>query len=267
MSRIAVFASASDRVSTKKKKQAFGIGRLMGLFGHYLIYGAGNCGLMKELADGYLSGNPIAKPFGCTTHHISELESTASESDIHLIKSTTMHARKELYYLADIILVLSGGNGTGEELQEFITQKQLANLARSQGNKPETWDGRILLLKAGVWQSWIKLWEQMAEQHLAPPWQDMVELVDRNELELVLRGQEAGDLIKSAFDNRISQDKLASHAIGQKRAEGPDWTVWGFDQCTDCMDRYSTEGRVCSLCGQELSRSSGVWYCKKCTMF
>src|SRR6185436_17339808 len=124
MKTIAVFASASDRVSKKKKKQAYNIGRILGKADWKLIYGAGECGLMKQIVDGYLSTSPPCKPFGSTTKYISEIEKSAGQGKIHQVTCRSMSERKQLYMLADVVLVIPGGNGTTDELFEFLTYKQ-----------------------------------------------------------------------------------------------------------------------------------------------
>jgi len=180
---ICIFGAASDRISKRKKKMSFAVGRIIGFKGHNLIFGAGSTGVMGAVARGYISTNPPCKPFGITTHFIKEVENSYSEGAIHVIECRTMAERKELYNMADVILVLPGGNGTGDELLEYMTYKQLNDLDPYQ---EPYWNGKILLYKGGVYKQWINLWEEMNRQKMCPDWKKYVSLVNMQDLEELL---------------------------------------------------------------------------------
>lgn len=180
---VLVFGAASPRISKRKKKTAFAVGRLLGRKGHLLLYGAGSEGVMGEVARGYLSTNPPIKPIGTTTKFIRQIEGTFPEGTIHCIETRTMAERKEAYLMADVVLVMPGGEGTLDELSEFKCYAQLNAMAEAQGLPPAHWNGPLLLFKQGMYQQYINMWESQTKQNLAPPWQDSVTLVDFNDLE------------------------------------------------------------------------------------
>lgn len=182
---VCVFGAASDRVSDHIKKESYEVGVLIGKKGHNLIYGAGSSGVMGAVVYGYLSTNPPTKPLGSTTHFIQDVEHALPEGVIHQINCRTMKDRKDIYQLADVVLVMPGGNGTADELLEFMTYKQLNDMA-PEGDPSPYWNGRILLWNGGVAKHLIKLWEAMNEQNMAPDWRKYVELVDTKDLEDIL---------------------------------------------------------------------------------
>lgn len=124
---IAVFGAASDRVSKKKKKMAFGVGRAIGHWNFPMIYGAGSMGVMGALADGYLSQNPTSRPLGSTTKVIAAFEKPHSR--INLVIADSMSQREEIYYSANIIIVLPGGAGTRSEAWRFIVEQIVGHWA------------------------------------------------------------------------------------------------------------------------------------------
>lgn len=183
---VCVFGAASEHISKRKKKTAFAIGRLLGKRGHLLLFGAGTTGVMGEVARGYMSTNPPTKPFGITTHFIREVEHSFAEGEIHCVTTRSMAERKEMYQMADVVLVLPGGEGTLDELSEFKTYKQLNLLAEASDMEPQYWNGPLLLFKQGMYRHYINMWEAQTKQNLAPPWEDSVALVDFATLELFL---------------------------------------------------------------------------------
>ncbi len=175
---IAIFGAASDRISKKKKKLCKNIGRAIGRAGHNLIFGAGTTGVMGAVAEGYMETNKTTKPFGSTTHYISELEAAHGEDDINLVKRACLDGREELYKLADIIIALPGGAGTSTELERYRTYKQLAAMCRDKDQKVRTWDGDLYLWKAGTYKETIAKWEAERKQHMADDWQKYIALID-----------------------------------------------------------------------------------------
>ena len=180
---ICVFGAASDAISDKIRTESFDVGELLGKRGHNLIYGAGSTGVMGAVARGFISTNPPTKPIGSTTHFIKDVENSFPEGVIHLIECRTMAERKEIYNVSDVILVMPGGNGTGDELLEYMTYKQLNDMDPCQD---PYWNGRLLLFKSGVYKQWLDLWDAMYKEKMAPKWSKYVELVDMKKLKEIL---------------------------------------------------------------------------------
>lgn len=140
---VAVFGAASPRVSKKKKNAAYKIGRALGHYDFRMIYGAGSMGVMGALADGYLSEPTTSKPLGSTTQTIANFEKP--HSGIHLITTESMSEREQIYYFADIVIVLPGGSGTRSEAWRFIVEQTVGH-----------WSGEIWILTPGSLADSIK---------------------------------------------------------------------------------------------------------------
>ena len=182
---VAVFGAASPNISKKKLKQAHHVGELIASWDHRLIFGAGMTGIMGAVARGYASKNPSLKAFGSTTSTLKDIEDV--DHTINLIERPDMAGRKELYQLADIVLVMPGGFGTCDELFEFLTYKQLSEMARKSGfPNIRLWDGKLLLWKGGASSAIVALWDAMYKQKMAPDWREYVTLVDSKDLYFIL---------------------------------------------------------------------------------
>lgn len=99
------------------------LGGLLAAKGIRLVYGGGNSGLMKILADAVLEGKGHVT--GVIPKRIEENGlAHAGLSDLRIV--STMHERKQLMFsLADGFIALPGGLGTAEELFEILTWSQL----------------------------------------------------------------------------------------------------------------------------------------------
>jgi uncharacterized protein (TIGR00730 family) len=88
-----------------------------------LVYGAGNVGLMGEVANAVLAHGGQA--IGVIPQFLKDWEVAHLGLD-QLIVTETMHARKEkMADISDAFVALSGGFGTMDELFEILTWSQL----------------------------------------------------------------------------------------------------------------------------------------------
>lgn len=91
--------------------------------GHDLVYGGGDVGLMRIVADTVLAGG--GEVTGVMTQQLVALE-VAHDDLTTLDVQPTMHARKaRMAELSDGVLALPGGFGTWEEAFEILTWNQL----------------------------------------------------------------------------------------------------------------------------------------------
>ena len=121
--RIAVYCGSSDDVNERYKEAAREVGRLLATRGVGVVYGAGNVGLMGEVADAALGAG--GEVIGVIPHKLAALE-VAHEGLSELIEVDSMHARKTVMCgLSDAFMVLPGGYGTLDELFEATTWTQL----------------------------------------------------------------------------------------------------------------------------------------------
>ncbi len=122
-----------------------------------LVYGAGDIGLMGEVARTARGAGGAC--LGVIPQHLMARE--AARRDLtHLVVTETMHERKKVMFAnSDAIVVLPGGAGTLDEFFEVLTWAQIG-LHR----KP------ILLLDlAGYWQPLVALVEHVITQGFAEP--------------------------------------------------------------------------------------------------
>lgn len=98
-------------------------GRMLAENGWRLVYGAGDVGLMGEVARAAMAAGGAT--FGVIPRHLLELE--VGRRDLTtLVVTETMHERKKvMLYNADAAVVLPGGAGSLDELFEALTWRQL----------------------------------------------------------------------------------------------------------------------------------------------
>ena len=88
-----------------------------------LIYGAGDVGLMGEVARAAMSGG--GKAVGVIPRHLLDME-VGMRDLTAMIVTDTMHERKKIMFAnADAVVALPGGAGTLDELIEVLTWRQL----------------------------------------------------------------------------------------------------------------------------------------------
>lgn len=120
---VCVYCASSTKIDSIYFENASRLGNLLGEQGIRLINGAGRMGLMAATADGVLkSGGEVT---GVIPRFMVE-QGWQHEGLTHLVKTETMHERKQLMAeMSDGVIALPGGCGTMEELLEIITWKQL----------------------------------------------------------------------------------------------------------------------------------------------
>ncbi len=121
--RIAVYCGSSNNVDQSYKTLAFTVGQQLAKRNMGVVYGGGNVGLMKAVADGALSEN--GEVIGVIPKSLEKLE-LAHPNLSRLFVTQGMHERKSLMaQLADGFIGLPGGYGTMEEVMEVITWSQI----------------------------------------------------------------------------------------------------------------------------------------------
>jgi len=120
---VCVYCASSARVPQSYLDNAYHFGKLLAKNEIHCLYGGGQSGLMRHLAEGVLSeGGRIT---GVIPRFM--VENNWHHSDLpELIEVETMHERKAmLMRRADAAIALPGGIGTFEELIEAITWRKL----------------------------------------------------------------------------------------------------------------------------------------------
>jgi uncharacterized protein (TIGR00730 family) len=102
---------------------AHAVGRLIAQNGWRLVYGAGDVGLMGEVANAAQAGG--AEVFGVIPIHLFDRE-VGKQDLTSFVITETMHERKKVMYMnSDAIVVLPGGAGSLDEFFEVLTWRQL----------------------------------------------------------------------------------------------------------------------------------------------
>ncbi len=123
MKNICVFCGSNSGLDTDFKVYAEKLGKIFAERKIRLIYGGGNVGIMKVIANAVIEngGNVI----GVITNHLADKE-LAHDKVQEMIHVETMQQRKaKMTELSDGFIALPGGFGTLEELFEVITLNQL----------------------------------------------------------------------------------------------------------------------------------------------
>ncbi len=130
-------------------------GRLIAQNGWRLVYGAGDVGLMGEVAKAAQAGG--AEVFGVIPVHLFDREVGKRDLSTFVV-TENMHERKKVMYMnSDAIVVLPGGAGSLDEFFEVLTWRQLG-----------LHDKPILLLNTnGYWDPLLALTRHVVAQGFA----------------------------------------------------------------------------------------------------
>lgn len=123
MKRIAVFCGSNMGLLTEYEKTARKVGKILAENNIELVYGGGNVGMMRCVAEEVMNGG--GKVIGVITHFL-KAKHLAQPGLTQLIEVETMQERKAtMAELSDGFIILPGGFGTLEEFFEVLTAAQL----------------------------------------------------------------------------------------------------------------------------------------------
>lgn len=133
------------------------LGKTLAQDGWRLVYGAGDVGLMGEVARAAQTAG--GDTFGVIPTHLLARE--VGKTDLtRFVVTETMHERKKVMFMnADAVVVLPGGAGSLDELFEVLTWRQLGL-----HSKPV-----VLLNTAGYWSPLLALIDHVIAQGFADP--------------------------------------------------------------------------------------------------
>lgn len=133
------------------------LGAALAQQGWRLVYGAGDVGLMGEVARATQAAG--GDTFGVIPTHLLSRE--VGKTDLtRFIVTETMHERKKVMFMnADAVVVLPGGAGSLDELFEVLTWRQLGL-----HDKPV-----LVLNTAGYWSPLLALIDHVIAQGFADP--------------------------------------------------------------------------------------------------
>ena len=152
---VCVFCGSRPGTDPRMMQMAHETGALLARRGWRLVYGAGDIGLMGEVARSTQSSG--GKTFGVIPTHLmkDEVARTALDS---LVITETMHERKKVMFAnSHAAVVLPGGAGTLDEFFEVLTWAQIGLHA-----KPV-----VLVDAGGFWQPLLALVDHIIAQGFA----------------------------------------------------------------------------------------------------
>jgi len=128
---ICVFCGSDQQGSVKYKDAAETLGKAIVNSGYGLVYGGGNVGLMKILADSVKAAG--SHVIGVVTPEVIKLG--VVQENIEVITQPSYSARKaKMASLADGFIALPGGFGTLDELSEIAINNQFASYVNAAEN-------------------------------------------------------------------------------------------------------------------------------------
>ncbi|SNX67651.1 hypothetical protein SAMN05878503_101288 [Cereibacter ovatus] len=152
---VCVFCGARAGLQPAYARDARSLGRLIAVEGWRLVYGAGDVGLMGEVARAALAEGGLT--MGVIPTHLLIREQGRRDL-AQLVVTEDMHERKKVMFMnSDAIVVLPGGAGSLDEFFEVLTWRQIGL-----HEKP------IFLLNTdGYWQPLIALMDNVIEHGFA----------------------------------------------------------------------------------------------------
>ncbi len=154
---VCVFCGSREGANPEFAKVASDTGRLCASEGWTLVYGGGNVGLMKCLADGAIEGG--GDVVGYIPQELFAREVGKREIRKLHVTETMFERKSRMIEDADAFIILPGGYGTLDEFLEVITLKQLGYVKQP----------IVLLDVAGYWQPCIDLFDTMFRAGFAAP--------------------------------------------------------------------------------------------------
>jgi uncharacterized protein (TIGR00730 family) len=155
MKSVCVFCGSRPGVDPAFAAAARDLGDALGRSGLRLVYGAGDVGLMGEVARAAKAAGGAT--FGVIPEHLLAREAGRRDLSTFVV-TETMHERKKVMFMnADAIVTLPGGPGSLDELFEALTWRQLGL-----HQKPV-----YLLNVAGYWNPLLRLLEHIVAQGFA----------------------------------------------------------------------------------------------------
>jgi uncharacterized protein (TIGR00730 family) len=156
MNSICVFCGSSVGKRKNYILKARQLGQIIAEKNITLIYGGGNIGVMREIADSALKHG--GKVIGVMPQHIVDKEvAHYNISELHIVKS--MHERKALMAkLADAFIAMPGGFGTIDEIFEVMTWNQLEIIKKPTGllNVDGYFDHLIAFIRHAVDEKFVR---------------------------------------------------------------------------------------------------------------
>ena len=158
--KISVFCGAHLGKSPEYKIAAEQIGKLMAEKNLEVIFGGGNVGLMKVVADTAIENG--GKVTGITLRSLHEFELTNPIIDETIITNSLFERKEKFLDMSDAFIVLPGGVGSMDELLEVMVSNQLGGINKPVGllNIDGYYDGFLEWLQRSVDDEFVSIENQ-----------------------------------------------------------------------------------------------------------
>lgn len=154
---ICVYCSSSDRVDRVYFDVAQRLGRLIGERKNNLVYGGGNTGPMRELAEAVKAAG--GRVLSVIPKVFDERGLRFVRSDEVVVTSNLQERQTTMLRDSDVFVALPGGFGTLEEVAENLTLRQLDFHQRP----------LCLVNVNGFWDPFTTFLDRLAEGHFIKP--------------------------------------------------------------------------------------------------
>ena len=158
--KISVFCGAHLGKSPEYKIAAEQIGKLMAEKNLEVIFGGGNVGLMKVVADTAIENG--GKVTGITLRSLHEFELTNPIINETIITNSLFERKEKFLDMSDAFIVLPGGVGSMDELLEVMVSNQLGGINKPVGllNIDGYYDGFLEWLQRSVEDEFVSIENQ-----------------------------------------------------------------------------------------------------------
>ena len=158
--KISVFCGAHLGKSLEYKIAAEEIGKLMAEKNLEVIFGGGNVGLMKVVADTAIKNG--GKVTGITLRSLHEFELTNPIINETIITNSLFERKEKFLDMSDAFIVLPGGVGSMDELLEVMVSNQLGGINKPVGllNIDGYYDGFLEWLQRSVDDEFVSIENQ-----------------------------------------------------------------------------------------------------------
>ena len=158
--KISVFCGAHLGKSLEYKIAAEQIGKLMAEKNLEVIFGGGNVGLMKVVADTAIENG--GKVTGITLRSLHEFELTNPIINETIITNSLFERKEKFLDMSDAFIVLPGGVGSMDELLEVMVSNQLGGINKPLGllNIDGYYDGFLEWLQRSVDDEFVSIENQ-----------------------------------------------------------------------------------------------------------
>ena len=158
--KISVFCGAHLGKSPEFKIAAEQIGKLMAEKNLEVIFGGGNVGLMKVVADTVIENG--GKVTGITLRSLHEFELTNPIINETIITNSLFERKEKFLDMSDAFIVLPGGVGSMDELLEVMVSNQLGGINKPVGllNIDGYYDGFLEWLQRSVDDEFVSIENQ-----------------------------------------------------------------------------------------------------------